>query len=69
MGKLNINRTRLTTQETVRYNGPLHDGDHGTYTAIFMTPAGNQVQVHMSLEAMIQLKQRVDAALQHMITH
>lgn len=68
MKTLNINVKKLSTNETVRYNGPADGGGHGTYTIHLITPEG-AVDIHMSLEAIVQLKQRVDASFQHMITH
>lgn len=73
---LNINIGRLCSKETVRYNGP-NRNQHGTYTMILIPhesdatdPCINrQVHVHLSLEALIQLEERIKAAKQHMISH
>jgi hypothetical protein len=40
-------------------------GDEGSVG----TSGAKQVHVHMTLEALIQLEQRIAAAKQHMITH
>lgn len=75
---LNVDIDKLTSKETVRYNGPAENRCHGLYTLIFFTrhtPHGevqedtNAIHINLSLEALIQLKARVDASLQHMITH
>lgn len=74
---LNINKPKLSSNETVRYSGPIrklpdNDGGstHGIYTLTLLSDvAENKIEVHMSLEAAIQLKQRLDASLAHMITH
>lgn len=82
MSTLNINKWRLTTEETVRFSGPFESPPptvedaqkimrpaHGVYTMTIITEGKNKVQVHMTLEALIQLEQRIAAAKQHMITH
>lgn len=80
MHVLNINVGRLCSKETVRYNGPAKN-QHGTYTMILIPQSvysgfegssdgdQRQVHVHMTLEALIQLEQRIAAAKQHMISH
>lgn len=71
MATLDINKTKLATSETVRYQGPGLGQQHGVYHLRLFTGGSepNVVDIHLSLEALIQLKQRLDAALQHMITH
>ena len=75
MSVLNVNIKKLCSKETIRYNGPAENREHGTYTMILMPNwtkdelAETQVHVHMSLEALIQLEQRIAAAKQHMISH
>ena len=82
MHVLNVNIGRLSSKETVRYNGPSKD-QHGTYTMTLipritdlktdpgteLLDSGKLLQIHMSLEALLQLQQRINAALQHMISH
>ena len=78
MSVLNINIEKLCSKEVVRYNGVADNREHGTYTMVLMPQPGdleemkqpvNQVHIHMSLEALIQLKQRIEYALQHMISY
>jgi hypothetical protein len=71
MSILSINKPKLSTNETVRYSGPAVPGNtHGIYTVTILSDVTeNKIEIHMSLEATIQLKQRLDAALAHMITH
>lgn len=70
---LNINVTKLSRMETVRYNQPDPGQLHGTYTLQLSTREDDDqahvVQIHMSLEALMQLEERIKAARQHMITH
>lgn len=69
---LNINVTKLSKMETVRYNQPGSGQLHGTYTLQLSTRDNDEahvVQIHMSLEALMQLEERIKAARQHMITH
>ena len=78
MKVLNVNRTKLATAETVRYHGPDSRGEHGVYSIQLFVGSMDEsadsnsvrmVDIHLSLEALMQLRQRIDAALQHMITH
>lgn len=71
MKTINLNLERLSTVETVRYSGPRPGGLHGSYTIILMCRSlpEHQVQLNLSLEALIQLKVRIDASLEHMKTH
>jgi hypothetical protein len=74
MSVLNLNIDKLSSKETVRYNGPAENREHGTYTIVLMPDpsvmAGtNQVHIHMSLEALIQLKQRIEYAMSHMVSY
>lgn len=70
---LNISITKLSRMETVRYTPPAQGQAHGVYTIQLATRSDdvdtNIVQVHMSLEALMQLEERIKAARQHMITH
>lgn len=70
---LHLNIQKLCTHETVRYQGPAPGQTHGVYTISLATRCDSTpeklVELHMSLEAMMQLKMRIDAALGHMITH
>lgn len=70
MTTLNVNISKLSSKETVRYSGP-QQGQHGVYTLNLFPDAlpGHQLQIHMSLEALMQLKARIEASLQHMISH
>jgi hypothetical protein len=70
MKTLNLNIERLSTVETVRYSGP-KPGGHGVYTINLMDRAlpDHQVQIHCTLEALIQLKTRIEASLEHLKTH
>lgn len=74
MKTLNINIVKLSSAETVRYNGPAENREHGLYTIRLIQHSKSDsdvraVDAHFSLEALVQLKVRIDAALQHMITH
>lgn len=69
---ININKEKLSTREIVRYNGPAENRTHGVYTITMEIPSTHadcDIKINMSLEALIQLQQRINAALQHMITH
>lgn len=61
---------KLCTMETVRYSGRTPQG-HGTYTISLLDreTVDHQIQIELSLEALIQLKIRVDASLEHLKTH
>jgi hypothetical protein len=74
MKVLNLNVNKLSSHETVRYNGPAENRDHGLYTIRLIQHLNSPsdvhvVDAHFTLEALVQLKIRIEAALQHMITH
>lgn len=74
MKTLNINISRLSTTETVRHSGLIPNGPSGgiyTIHLLHTVPSDDvkAIDIHMSLEALVQLRQRIDAALSHMITH
>lgn len=55
--------------ETVRYLGPSQAG-HGVYLINFVdNQTTNSVKLEFTLEALIQLRIRIDAALEHLKTH
>ncbi len=61
---------KLSTVETVRYLGPTLQGEHGIYIMNLMdSESKTSVRLELSLEAMVQLKARIDAAFEHMKTH
>lgn len=70
---LHLNIPKLCTHETVRYQGPAPGQTHGVYTITIATRCDSTeeriVEMHMSLEALMQLRTRIDASLAHMITH
>lgn len=57
--------TKLSRVETVRYC----PSEHGDVYSINILDNKQEINLIFSLEALIQLQQRINAALQHMITH
>jgi hypothetical protein len=70
MKTINLKIERLSTVETVRYSGPTIQG-HGVYTINLLNRELPEVHIQMdfTLEALLQLKARIEASLEHMKTH
>lgn len=58
--------------ETVRYQSKPGPGSSGTYIIHLSTRDNGEphvIELNLSLEALMQLEERIKAARQHMITH
>jgi hypothetical protein len=61
---------KLSTVETVRYLGRTSQGEHGIYVvSLIDSESQTGIRLELTLEAMLQLKTRIDAAFEHMKTH
>jgi hypothetical protein len=61
---------KLSTVETVRYLGPTSLGEHGVYLInLIDSDSQTTVKMEFSLEALSQLKTRIEAAFEHMKSH
>jgi hypothetical protein len=61
---------KLSSVETVRYLGRTSTGEHGIYVvSLIDSESQTGIRLELTLEAMLQLKTRIDAAFEHMKTH
>lgn len=63
--------TKLSRVETVRFCPSTSDKIEGVYSINILDRCSPEQELNLvlSLQALIQLQQRINAALQHMITH